>query len=185
MKPYKIQEPRKIIWSIIPEYIHRFIDLVELRAKSNGDEAEFERLKRAALYEKRSELENCDESYMYTDRDIIMIGYIEKPDGSPDKSTMFTRSYGDNDIGRIFRADCYWNVPNIVYGIDTHKNLVAKEIREVSGPAGIDIWRYLYRALKKGVTVDQYYNFVDKVERGLVTSQDISRYTEAIGWRLL
>lgn len=180
-KTFKIHEPKKILYSNMSDYIYKFLDLVKIREQSDGDEETFRRLKHLQMWDVLCYLEHNTESYMYTDNYIIRIEYLEDDDGNPDTidSTIL-----DKYIGDCFKYPAY-RVCNIVYGVDQYKNLVSKELRDVVAPDRTLVFRTLYRAIKKGVTRDQIRDLTYKINNKTLTSSDISRYTEAIGWRLM
>ena len=77
MKPYKIQEPRKIIWSNLSEYIYRFLDIPSLKEKAKRLGTTYESVRDEALHDAYTKLFTDEASYMNTENDILFIEHRE------------------------------------------------------------------------------------------------------------
>lgn len=180
MKPYRIQEPRKIIWSNLSEYIYRFLDLQSLKEKAKRLGKTYESVRDEALHDAYNKLSTDEASYMNTENDIL---FIEHREAVKDVSEEWSQSICDNNITDIFKyLHRYGSDRHMVIGIDSHNNLVGK--REVWCNGYIIVFRMLFRELKPGLTQDQYRRLTYKINTGTITSADLSRYTRAIGYKL-
>lgn len=180
----KIHEPRKILWSNLSDYIRFVIDIPGIYAETpeaKTDRQLFESIKQSKLDDIMRRIRSNINSYMYAYNNVVM---FEVWDNNPD--VVHFTDFSSKDISNAFTLlTPTGNIPNIVYGVDSYKNLVAKEYRKFFTTNETVTIRYLFRALKENITPRQYDNLVEYCTNDYLTQQDISRYTDAIGYRLV
>lgn len=177
----KIYEPSKnIIWSNIPEYTHKLIDLTSIHfqfPETIKNNALFDIIRNQRLHEILNSIRCNTESYMYTNGYIVR--FVTYKTGNQERCTY--NIIENNDIADCFyfdRKECNdtlfpYMKKNIIYGVDRFNNLVAKTIEKDT------VIKYLYRELKP----DKSRSFRALHEE--ISQSDLSKYTTAIGWRLI